>query len=241
MRTVERRSCSAISPNPGMAPLALLAMLVRSVRAFANNNAGFLKRAAANEFQGQRFADGFRAKLPVNIFEPRDRVARERHKNVAYDNPSFMRWPFRFDFENDGRGLVVALQRFSQRIGQTHRLQTDAKVTARNPAFLQKRVHDAIHRGRGNGDGSKARETRRRDSDDTTARVHHGASNSRGLQADVEPNVGRKRSAGPTTPLGDNQADSAKRSHRTAGACASDNQCEAAGLDCGSLASFCDG
>src|SRR5262249_52242094 len=112
MRTVERRSCSAISPNPGMAPLALSAMLIRSVRAFANYNAGFLERAAANEFQRKGLADGFCAKLPVNILEPRDGVARERDKNVADDNPSFMRWPFRFDFEDDGGGFVVALQRF---------------------------------------------------------------------------------------------------------------------------------
>src|SRR5215472_14541807 len=130
MRTVERRSCSAISPNPGMARLALSAMLVRSVRAFANNNAGFLERAAANEFQRKRFADGIRAKLPVDVFEPRDGVAGERDKNVADDNSGLVRWPFRFDFEDDGGGFVVALQRFSERIRQTHRLQADAQVAA---------------------------------------------------------------------------------------------------------------
>src|SRR5262245_50527923 len=138
MRTVERRSCSATSPSPG------IPMLVRSVRALANNDAGFLERAAANKFEWQGFADGFGAKLAVNVLEPSDRMAGERDKNVANDNAGLVRRTLGFNFEDDGRGVVVALQRFPKRIRQTHRLQADAKVAARNATFLQKRVYDTI-------------------------------------------------------------------------------------------------
>lgn len=54
-KTVERRSCSAISPNPGMAPC--FAMLCGSVRTLADDDAGFLERAAADKFHRKRFAD----------------------------------------------------------------------------------------------------------------------------------------------------------------------------------------
>src|SRR5205823_3805914 len=80
MRTVERRSCSAISPKPGMA------MLLSSMRAFANDNVGFLKSPAANEFERQGFPNGFGAKLPVNVFKTSDGIAGESHKNVANDD-----------------------------------------------------------------------------------------------------------------------------------------------------------
>src|SRR6516225_34678 len=130
MRTVERRSCSAISPNPGMA------MSFSSLRALANHNVGFLKCSSPKELDGQRFADGFCAELPVNIFEPGDDVAGERHKNVADEDAGFVRRTFGFDFEDDGRGLVVAFQGSAQRIGQAHWLQADPKIAAGDAAFL---------------------------------------------------------------------------------------------------------
>src|SRR5205823_6304927 len=141
MRTVERRSCSAISPKPGMA------MLFGSMRALANDDRGFLEGPAAHEFNGERFADGFRAELPVNIFEARDRMTGESHKNIADDDAGFVCGAFRLDLEHDGRGPVVAFECFSKRVRQTHGLQTDAEVAARNAAFLQKHFNDAVHRG----------------------------------------------------------------------------------------------
>jgi hypothetical protein len=89
--------------------------------ALANDNVRILKCSSANEPEGQRFADGFRAKLSVNIFQPGDCVASECHKNVPDDDPGLMRGTFGFDFEDDGRGLVVAFQGLPQRIGQAHR------------------------------------------------------------------------------------------------------------------------
>src|SRR5689334_22086358 len=230
MSTVERRSCSAISPNPGMA------MLVRSVCALANDDVGFLESSAANEFERKRFADGFGAKLAVNVFEPRNRVAGESYKNVADDDASFVSRALGFDFEEDGCSLVITFQGFSQRIRQTHRLQADAKVAAGDAAFFQKRVHNAIHSRSGDGDGPKARESWRRDADGSAAWVNDCSADGRWLQAEVEANVRGKSCTRPGGPLRYNQANGAERSHWTTGACASDDEREAAGLDCGDIA-----
>src|SRR5207244_4500917 len=136
MRTVERRSCSAISPNPGMA------MSCSSLCALANDNAGFLKCSSAKELEGQRFADRFCAELPMNIFEPGDCLAGERHKNVADQDAGFVRGTFGFDFEDDGRSLVVAFQGSAQRIGQAHGLQADPKIAAGDASLLQKQSEE---------------------------------------------------------------------------------------------------
>src|SRR5690348_381429 len=184
MRTVDRRNCSAISPNPG------IAMSFRSAPALANHDTGFLKRAAAHKLEGERFADGFRAKLPMNVFEPCDRVTCDSNKNVANDNAGLVRRTVRLNFEDDGSGLVVAFQRSPQCIRQAHRLQTDAKIAVRNSAFLQEQIHDSVHRGRRNGYGPEAPETRRSDADDSTVRVNDRAADGGGLYADVQPNVG---------------------------------------------------
>src|SRR5690242_2266109 len=158
-------------------------------------------------------------------------MARERDKNVANDDAGFVRGPFEFNFEDDGGGFVVALQRFSKSIRQTYRLQTDAKIATRDAAFLQKRVDDAIHGGRRNGDGTEARETRCGDADDSALWVNDRAANSGGLHADVEPNVRGKRCARPGAPLRYNQANGPERGYGAAGACASDNKRETARLD----------
>src|SRR5690348_11428251 len=99
-------------------------------------------------------------------------MARERDKNVANDDAGFVRGPFEFNFEDDGGGFVVALQRFSKSIRQTYRLQTDAKIATRDAAFLQKRVDDSIHGGRRDGDGAKARETRCSNANDSALWVN---------------------------------------------------------------------
>jgi len=68
-----------------------MAMLVRTVRAFAHDNVGFLERAATNEFERKRLADGFGAELPVNVFKPSDGMARESHKNIADNHAGLVR------------------------------------------------------------------------------------------------------------------------------------------------------
>src|SRR5882762_3834735 len=68
-RTVERRSFSAISPNP------ITAISFASVRAFRHNNAAFLNRAATNKFQWEHLPDRFTAKVGLNVLQASDRLA----------------------------------------------------------------------------------------------------------------------------------------------------------------------
>src|ERR1700726_113675 len=78
--TVERRSFSAISPK------SRIAILLASTRAFADDDVDFLGRASANEFEGERFADGFPVELRVHVLESRDRSAGEGDENISYDD-----------------------------------------------------------------------------------------------------------------------------------------------------------
>src|SRR4029077_5637391 len=149
-RTVERRSCSAISPKPWMA------MLFASARAFADDDVHFLRCATTNEFQREGLADSFAVELRVNVFEARDRVTGDGDENISNDDASFVRGAFRLDFENDGSGFFAALQRLAERVGQTYRLQTNAEVALRDVALFQQGVDDQINRGRGDGDGAQA-------------------------------------------------------------------------------------
>src|SRR5260370_4831529 len=102
--TVERRSLSALSPKSRMA------ILFASARAFANGDADFLRRAAANEFECERLAYRFAAELRMNIFEARDRMAGEGDENVSDDDSRFGRGAFRVDFQDDSGGFFCALQ-----------------------------------------------------------------------------------------------------------------------------------
>src|SRR5215472_2748482 len=225
MRTVERRSCSAISPNPGTA------MLVGSMRAFADDDAGFLERATANEFDRKRFADGFGGKLRVNILQPRDSVSGESDKNIADDDARLVRRTLGFHVENDGGSLLAALQGLTKRFRQAHGLKADAEVAARDAAFLQQRVHDAVHRGRRNGNGAKPCEARSRNAHDAALRVNNRGACGGRLQADVEADIGSKSGAGPSASFRSNEADGTESGNWTAGARASNDEREAAGLD----------
>src|SRR5713101_10051635 len=111
MRTVERRSCSAISPNPGTA------MLVGSMCAFANDNAGFLQCTAADKFDRKRLADRFGGKLRVNVLEPCDGATREGDKNIADDDAGFVRGTFRRHLEDYGGSLLAAFKGLTKRLG----------------------------------------------------------------------------------------------------------------------------
>src|SRR5260370_25666317 len=101
--TVERRSFSAISPNP------VTGMLFASARAFADHDVHFLRCAAPDELERERLADGFAVKLRVNIFEARNRVAGDRDENFSDDYAGFVRVAFGLDFENHGGSCFAAL------------------------------------------------------------------------------------------------------------------------------------
>src|SRR5260370_25718967 len=143
MRTVERRSCSAISPNAGTA------MLVGSMRALEDENGGCLECAGANKFDRKRLADRFGGKLHVNVLEPCDGAASESDENIADDDARFVCRPFGFDVENNGGALLRPLEPMAKRIGQSHGLKPPAAVAPRSAAFLLHNIHHAVHRGRG--------------------------------------------------------------------------------------------
>src|SRR5580704_3806588 len=74
--TVERRSFSATSPKPTtfspeleLEPEPVGDILFSSVRTLGDFDGAFLKRAATNEFHGERFADRLAAEMRLNVFE----------------------------------------------------------------------------------------------------------------------------------------------------------------------------
>src|SRR6266851_1212648 len=229
-RTVERRSFSAISPKPWMA------MLFASARAFADDDVDFLRCAAADELERERFADGFAVQLRVDILETRHRATGESDENISDDDAGFVRGTFRLNLENHGGGLFAALQGLAERVRQTHGLQADAEIALRDVALFQQGVDDPIDRGNRNGDDAEAREAGRGDADDAALRVNDGAADSGGLQRDVEADVWRESRAGPGAALGRDQADDAEGGDRAAGARAAYDEREIAGLESGDIA-----
>src|SRR5579864_2360885 len=108
MRTVGRRKCSAISPNPGMA------MLFSSVRAFTHNDTGFLRDAATNKFDRHRFADYIGSELRVHILHSRDRMPAESDQHIADHNACLLRGTLRLHFDGNGCSFFIALQRLAE-------------------------------------------------------------------------------------------------------------------------------
>src|SRR6266404_4224407 len=233
--TVERRSCSAISPKP------LMATLFASAGAFADNYVHFLRGTAANEFERERLADGFAVELRVDVFEARDRMAGERDENVSDNDACFVGGAFGLDFEHDGGGFFAALQGLTESFGKADRLQADAEIPLRDVTLFQQRIDYAVDRGRGDGNGAEAGETRRGDADDAALRVDYRAADGSGLQANVEADVGREGGAGPGAALRNDKADRAERGDWAAGTGAADDQREAAGLQRGDVAESGDG
>src|SRR6266478_2093517 len=217
-----------------------MGMLFASARAVADDDVQFLSGTTSHEFQRERRADRFTVKLRVDVFESCDGAASEGDENVSNDDAGFVRWAFRLDFENDGRGFFAALQGLAESVGQTHGLQSHAEITLRDMAFLQKGVDDAIEGRRGNGDGAEAREAGRSDADDAALCVDDGAADGGGLQRDVEANVRCEGCAGPGAALRSDEADYAKRGDRPAGPRAAYDEREVAGLQGSNIAESCD-
>ena len=113
----------------------------------------------------------------MNVFQSRDRVTRDRHDDIADDQPGFVGWSLRLDFEHDCGGFFFALQRLTKRVGQSHKLEAYAEITARHTALLQQRVRDRAHRGGGNRDHTEAGESGSRGPDDLPACIHDRAAN----------------------------------------------------------------
>src|SRR5271155_1861898 len=103
-------------------------MLFASMLAFRDDDGRFLHHATANELESEWLANRCAVELRMNIFEPRDGMPCERDDDVADDDAGFVSGTVGFDFEDDSRGLFVALQGLTKRIGQTHRLKSDAQV-----------------------------------------------------------------------------------------------------------------
>jgi hypothetical protein len=136
MTTVERRSFSAISPNP------VTTVSFSPMWAFGYHDVPVLNRAASNEFQRKRFADRVSCQKRLNILKTSDRLAAERHQNVPDDNSSLVCGAVRIHIQYNRGGLFVPVQRLPQGIRQAHWLQTDSEISARNSALFQKSVGD---------------------------------------------------------------------------------------------------
>src|SRR5580700_4497140 len=224
MSTVERRSCSAISPKPSML------MSVVSTRTLGHRDAHFLYRPTPHDLCRQRFADVFRLQMRLHVFETRNALAVQRNENVADHHSCFVCRASGFDFEDDCASLFLALQRSAKRLGQANRLQAEAKIAARNVALLQQSIHDAVDlRGR-NDDRAKARETRRCDSNDVSLCIHDCTTDCCRLKTYVQAYVRSKRRAGTRAALGCHEANNAEGSDRTTCPSATDNQGEMTGL-----------
>src|SRR5215470_15545777 len=90
--TVERRSCSAISPNP------FTGMSFASALPLAHNQVRLLNCPTADELQCERLADSSAVQLRMDVLKPRNRAAAKGDEDVTDDDSSLVCWTFRFDF-----------------------------------------------------------------------------------------------------------------------------------------------
>src|SRR5258708_7688110 len=104
IRTVERRRCSAISPNPEMTILSAL------VLAFAHNDVQVLRCPAAHDFRNERFADVFARQVRLHVFETGDGLPFERNQDVANHDSCFVRGALRLYFEDRSEEHTSELQ-----------------------------------------------------------------------------------------------------------------------------------
>src|SRR5258706_4973513 len=92
------------------------------------------------------------------------------------------------NIHDDRGGLLIPLQFFAKAVGQTYRLQSHAKISARDMPFLQKRIRNFIYGRCRYGDGAKTRKARRRQANYFPVRVDDCASHGGWFQPYIEPN-----------------------------------------------------
>jgi len=115
-----------------------MAMSFGSVTAVADQNGHILDGASSDNPGTKGLPDVFGLQVRLNIFWTGDWQPGQRHQNVADDDSCLMRWPIGLDFENDGRRLLLVLQRLPQLLRKPHRLQSHTEIPARDAAFFNK-------------------------------------------------------------------------------------------------------
>src|SRR5258706_10444881 len=142
------------------------------------------------------------------------------------------------NIHDDRGGLFIPLQFLTKAVGQAHRLQSDAKISARDMPFLQKCIRNFIYGRCRHGNSAEARKARRRKTNYFPVRVDDCAAHSGWLKSYVEPNVRNKRCSRPGVTIGSNKTDNSEGSHRPARPRATYNERKAARFQCCHIAEF---
>src|SRR5580700_1490731 len=200
------------------------------VGTFRDGDGDVARRAAAKKASGDGFPDVLAMQMGLDVLEAHDGFGVERKQNVSDHHASIMSGAAGLDFQHDSGSFFPSLERFSEILGEANRLQAYAEVATGDAALREERVHHAVHRGDGQGEGSRGSEFWSGDAGDPAVSIDHSAADSRVMKSDVQTNVGREREAAPEAALVRNHADEAQRSDGAAGTGASYDESDVAGM-----------
>src|SRR5579885_1815036 len=187
--TVERRSASAISPNPRMSV---------PPRPLADGHGQLAPLARAPDLRLDRLAAAAGFERLLNIVGVLDRLSSERHQHVPDQYAAFRRRPFRLERKDD-QAFVMSRQ--------LHRLQAHAEISAPHPPTGEQFLDHAFDRAGWNRHAGDAGKRRARDADRLARRVHHQAAGGARIHRQIEPDVAVQAPAAPRAPLGAEGAD----------------------------------